>query len=524
MAGTGCLLGVEVYQGAPILYSCGNLLADEPTAPRAARPLSEAGGGWGAGGDGRDSRVDVGCLARLVLRGSDALGWLELRPTHSRLLQVNKAKGREHAWAIDTLESHCHKLGTKYRRSRYGLAVKLSTWPPPEEPPSQGGAVLAARARRLRTAESESVLNGVRVEGLGPGNGLRSMRALDGIRVKDQGRGNVSSDLELPGMMRWHRLNEGRGGGEETTERPLSTTPGASKRPGGGGGLASALLSMAQEGWRRWLGGSRRSWSRGSHWATSHAPLHEEESSWGGGSLAHFDSNGTLERCGPDEGIQLGRIQKSQGGSAHHQPKSSSGCHHHHNDRRRGDVTSKGDAANDEAGYDGEDADAGVTLAALESGRVLLQLGASSDEDDGDEEDEGYQRDSAQSGGHSKEWSPPRDLAALWLSHAPASPAKHSPLRQSPLRRSPPKATPKKSPLRPSPKLSPGAGVIGGRWGWAGGTGSEAVTPKAARSTEDELTDHALLESEEEEDADEDIPLSMLVQSLKGGAGGKGFL
>ena len=72
--GTGGMLGVEIYRGAPILYSCGSLLEEE-----AARSSAAA---QGVGGE-LPLRADLGYVARLVVRGSDALGWLELRPCTS---------------------------------------------------------------------------------------------------------------------------------------------------------------------------------------------------------------------------------------------------------------------------------------------------------------------------------------------------------------------------------------------------------------------------------------------------------
>ena len=134
--GTRHMLGVEVYKGVPILYSCGVLLSDrlqsckdvptrvsdDPSLKAPPRP---------------ELRPDISYIARVVIRPTNQVGWVELRPVHCRMLQCNLAKGRHKQWAVETLQQLCNDLNTPCEVSRLGLRVPISTKPPQEERPKR---------------------------------------------------------------------------------------------------------------------------------------------------------------------------------------------------------------------------------------------------------------------------------------------------------------------------------------------------------------------------------------------------
>ena len=126
--GTPFFLGVEVYRSKPIIYSCGVLLTDrlssegdrdlqlqqrrqmKEAAAAAAAAQAEGGKGdkGGAGGLAAllgparpELRPDISVLARVVIRSTNELGWVELRPMHCRMLQVNRASGRHLVEDVD---------------------------------------------------------------------------------------------------------------------------------------------------------------------------------------------------------------------------------------------------------------------------------------------------------------------------------------------------------------------------------------------------------------------------------------
>ena len=84
-----------------------------------------------------ERRPDVGYIAQVTILGTNELGWVELRPTHSRMLQANTAKGRHLAWAVNTLQTLCGELGTKSEVSRGGLRIAISASPPVESAPKR---------------------------------------------------------------------------------------------------------------------------------------------------------------------------------------------------------------------------------------------------------------------------------------------------------------------------------------------------------------------------------------------------
>ena len=164
--GTSHMLGVEVYRKKPILYSCGVLLSD--------RLKSEALVATRRKGDGYDDpslrgpprpelRPDVSYIAHVVIRGTNEIGWVELRPVHCRMLQANRAKGRHHAWAVETLHALTTALGAKVEVSRAGLRVRVGSMALPEEPappprrtPRGEGRQQAAGTTALKSAKSDS--------------------------------------------------------------------------------------------------------------------------------------------------------------------------------------------------------------------------------------------------------------------------------------------------------------------------------------------------------------------------------
>ena len=146
--GTGFMMGVEVHKGRPIIYSCGVLLSDAlaNTAPavhearqqKRERTAAAAAAAMGAAPPAKrlacpQQRPDISFAARLVVDGTNSLAWLELRPLHCRMLQVNRARGAHRAWALEVLTSLCADLGTPAQVSRAGLRIAISR-DPPEEP------------------------------------------------------------------------------------------------------------------------------------------------------------------------------------------------------------------------------------------------------------------------------------------------------------------------------------------------------------------------------------------------------
>ena len=165
--GTPCMLGVEVYGGAPIIYSCGVLLSDRIDAralgppPPPPRPADD--------GDAEpqvrppemprpESRPDLSYVARVIVSGTDRMAWLELRPLQCRLLQVSRAKGRHQTWAAQTLQQLCRRLGTRASLARTGVRIAIDS-PPPEEgaPPRR---VTGARGQRRAQAEGSAAARG----------------------------------------------------------------------------------------------------------------------------------------------------------------------------------------------------------------------------------------------------------------------------------------------------------------------------------------------------------------------------
>ena len=557
--GTGGAMGLEVHEGVPILYSCGALLTDEPAAG-AAGPASAASADAGASAA---ARPDSGYIARLMLRPSDNLGWVELRPVQSRLLQVNQARGRELARALGALEAQCRALGSTCRRSRDGLVVYVTAWPP-REPPTP---VPAARRLRREAREAAAVLEGVRLE--------KALHAsahhgapLTGVRT-DGGR--------RPGQRastRWQQL------GGDVPQRLAA---------GGDGGAEGRFVAIfrALQGWWTtgrlpWSGGAQvgdsgggsgrggggrggGSGGGGMAWTRRHVKLHEdpdpnleeglEMNSWGGGGWgggggvggggegAHAAATlgGEGEGCAPDEGIELARLprppRRVRTASLRDETliNANGDAHHGALDEPAAEAATRGGAVVGVATRGG-------------GGGGLSVLGVSSDEDEdlGDDEDEDEDEDGvghsraqfgAQLGGRGRCGRSPqrdlaRDLANLWSSQNP-SPPKHSPLRHTSLRHqaaSPPsssplahgsqrrKASPRLSPRSPlspgagalgsrrdGPSASPGAAVMGSCWGWT------SANPASS--------EQALLEPHVDDDVDEEdepLPLDELLQSLRG--------
>jgi len=531
--GTGGALGLEVHEGAPILYSCGALLADEPAAGAAS---ADAGASSAA-------RPDFGYIARLMLRPSDNLGWVELRPVQSRLLQVNQARGRELARALGALEAQCRALGSTCRRSRDGLVVYVTDWPPREP----RAPVPAARRLRREAAEAAAELEGVRLDKI-------SGAPLTG-GVRTDGRRRASTRWQTLGDDVPHRL---AAGGDEwrlaTVFRALQGWWTTGRLPWSGGAQVGDSGGGSGGGGG---GGGGGSGGGGMPWTRRHVQLHEdpnleegiEVSSWGGGGWgggggggredAHAAATlgGEGDGCAPDEGFELARLPRPP---------------------RRVRTAAQRDEtlahANGDAHHGALDEPAAAAATRGGGGGGLSVLGLSSDEDDlGDDEDEDEDEDEKEDGvGHRRGQfggrggrgrSPQRDLASdlanLWSSQNP-SPPKHSPLRTSlhtPLHTSlrhqaatPPsssplahssqrrKASPRLSPRPPlspgagamgsrrdGPSASPGAGVMGSRWGWA------SATPA---SSEQGLLEPQVYDDVDEED--EPLPLDELLQSLRG--------
>jgi hypothetical protein len=169
--GTPFFLGVEVYKGKPILYSCGVLLSDRLVSEgtgaeqhlqqRRMQQQQRSGhaAATNAGGPPRpELRPDIGMFATVVIRETGELGWVELKPMHCRMLQVNRASGRHWQWAVQTMGALCRELGTKAKPSRAGLRIGLSMQPPSESAQPRGAGVRGAGSRTapLRGASESS--------------------------------------------------------------------------------------------------------------------------------------------------------------------------------------------------------------------------------------------------------------------------------------------------------------------------------------------------------------------------------
>lgn len=142
--GVGHMLGVEVYKGCPILYSCGVLLTDRLTseAPPPSQQRREKQQQLSQSQPLRprrlrsEQRPDLSYVARVTVTGANTIGWLELRPIHCRLLQVNRAKGSHLAWALEAMQGLCADLGTRQMTvGRYGLRIAIDMRPPDEPVP-----------------------------------------------------------------------------------------------------------------------------------------------------------------------------------------------------------------------------------------------------------------------------------------------------------------------------------------------------------------------------------------------------
>jgi len=460
-------------------------LADEQTngavPSRPAAPVSELR---------PELRPDIGYIARVVVLGTGKLGWLELRPTRSRLLQVNRASSHDHKWAVDVLQALSHDLGSKSRISRHGLLIKISQFAPPEPP----------RPKPLPK--------------------------------RQRGAAAAAGGVGVPSS-RWTRLGEEAGtpeGARGHEAAASSATSSARAR------AVLALVSSWGEWAREWLG---QPWV--THGVRAHAPLQEEGVEFigalGGGRSSmpsSFDSS--FEGLGPvewpplpssrsladareahglveedeaaadvDAGVSLQDLERGRlAGWATAQPAAS--CR-----SPGGPITGTGAGTGTRAGI-GTWAGTAVGSRAAAAVAPRVDTGGSSgdDEDEGPEAGEGVaDNDVAASGlgrrARPSEWSPSR----LWT-----QPSYHSPPRSSPnTKHSPPRSS-------SNTKLSPPRASPHTKWGW----GASSPVPSSAQSPSskkdalaDELADLALLKpgSGSSDDDESLIPLDVLVQSLE---------